>query len=97
MCLTVQPGKPGSHKDIWMGFIEEIVKNINEINPTCIYVLWGRKAERIMKCLNSKNHVLTAPHPSGFSANKGFIGCNHFVEINNILMKEGKEPINWQI
>nr|PNR45316.1 hypothetical protein PHYPA_015087 [Physcomitrium patens] len=33
----------------------------------------------------SKNTILKAAHPSPFSTNKGFFGCNHFTIINSLL------------
>lgn len=43
------------------------------------------------------HHVLTAAHPSGLSANRGFFGCRHFSKANELLQQEGREPIDWQI
>jgi uracil-DNA glycosylase len=95
-CLTVRQGKPKAHGDIWMGFISKVIQAISEVNPKCIYVLWGRPAERIERHLTGKNIVLKAPHPSGYSAHKGFIGCNHFMEVNKVLAEHGKSQIDWQ-
>jgi len=41
--------------------------------------------------------VLKAAHPSPFSAYNGFFGCAHFSRTNEILLKEGKSPVDWQI
>jgi len=41
-CLTVRPGQPGSHGDIWLGFINKVFKAIAVTNPYCIFMLWGR-------------------------------------------------------
>lgn len=45
----------------------------------------------------SKHHVLTAAHPSGLSANRGFFGCRHFSQTNRLLEKDGQLPIDWCI
>lgn len=45
----------------------------------------------------TKNHVLTAAHPSGLSASRGFFGCRHFSAANQWLEKEGLAPIQWQL
>ncbi|HNE93873.1 MAG TPA: uracil-DNA glycosylase, partial [Chitinophagaceae bacterium] len=36
-----------------------------------------------------------AAHPSPLSAYNGFFGCKHFSRTNEILVKNGVEPINW--
>lgn len=45
----------------------------------------------------SRHHVLTAAHPSGLSASRGFFGCRHFSAANRLLEQEGQEPIDWCI
>lgn len=42
-----------------------------------------------------KHHVLTAAHPSGLSANRGFFGCRHFSQTNKLLERSGQLPIDW--
>ena len=42
-----------------------------------------------------KHHVLQSPHPSPLSANRGFFGCGHFKEVNRLLQRQGRSPINW--
>lgn len=37
----------------------------------------------------SRHHILTAPHPSGLSAHRGFFGCRHFSKTNQLLVSEG--------
>ena len=96
-CLTVRAHQAKSHKSLWMGFVAKVIAALNEKNPRCIFVLWGREAEKIGKLLTNKNVILTAPHPSGLSAHRGFIGCNHFVEVNKELEKQEKKPIDWTL
>lgn len=96
VCLTVRPQEAGSHKKIWLGFIDKVLKDIAQVNPNCIYVLWGVWAKSIRFMIEGNPSILEATHPSGFSANKGFYGCKHFSKINEILLELGKEEINWQ-
>jgi uracil-DNA glycosylase len=96
-CLTVQPGQPGSHDDIWGTFINRIFQAISIVNPTCIYMLWGREAQRVKPMLGKHSIILEAAHPSGLSARRGFFGCNHFNLTNEALIKQGKTPIDWRI
>lgn len=96
-CLTVRPGVAGSHKDIWLGFISKVFKAIATVNPYCIFLLWGREAQKIKPMLGERSIILEAPHPSGLSAARGFFGCNHFNEVNKHLMRLAKTGINWKI
>lgn len=102
-CLTVKPHEAGSHKEIWNGFITRIIDSINETNPECIFMLWGKKAIDFSQRLGQRSIKLYASHPSPFSAHKSskdapaFIGCNHFSIANEYLVKQGKSPIDWRI
>lgn len=95
--LTVNPGQPGSHGQIWHGFIRHIIEAIVETNRHCIYVLWGKHAQSLESLIGSRGIILTAAHPSGYSANKGFFGCQHFKLINEKLESLGSHPINWSL
>lgn len=97
-CLTVEPGKPGSHgDDLWAGFIYRVFNAIAQVNPHCVFMLWGRKAQDMKKLIGQKSVFLEAAHPSGLSANRGFFGCNHFNLANRALMRHGQTPINWNL
>lgn len=99
MCLTVFPGKAGSHGDIWLGFINKVLKAIKAVNPHCIFLLWGQQAQKIrgLTQFSENSVVLEAAHPSGFSARRGFFGCNHFNKCNDALIMQEKKPIRWNI
>jgi uracil-DNA glycosylase len=63
-----------------------------------VYLLWGRNAkEKVIYLTNPRQLVLTAAHPSPFSANKGFFGCRHFSRANRFLRENGLKEIDWQI
>lgn len=96
-CLTVNPGKSGSHKKIWTGFIKIVLEYIRKINRDCVFVLWGKQAQEYKQILGDKVKILEAAHPSPLSANRGFFGCDHFNQINLFLKSKGVEPINWKI
>lgn len=95
-CLTVRPHVAGSHNEIWYGFVKKVINAIIDINPHCIFVLWGKQVQKIRKMLGERVTVLEAAHPGGFFS-KGFIGCNHFVEINRMLKERSQKPINWNL
>ena len=95
--LTVAPGKPNSHVRVWKGFLKRTIEHIKKKNPKCIFVLWGRQAEEICEDYLSGFPVLITSHPSGFSFSKGFHGSQHFLKINELLIKQNKTTINWNL
>ena len=96
-CLTVRANKPGSHSELWLGFIKRICKAIAKHNPTCVFLLWGMDAQKIKEMIGEKSVTLEAAHPSPKSANKGFFGCDHFNKTNKILLGQGHNAIDWHI
>jgi uracil-DNA glycosylase len=60
--------------------------------------LWGKFAQEKQSLIDqSKHYILTAPHPSPYSAKYGFFGCEHFSQTNDILKRQDKEPIDWRL
>ena len=97
--LTVRAHEAYSHQNHgWEQFTDAIIQAVNEQDRPIVYMLWGKPAQSKMKMLNNPKHlVLTAPHPSPLSAYRGFFGCKHFSKANEFLVKNGLEPIDWQI
>ncbi len=98
--LTVESGKPNSHKAKgWEEFTSKIIELLNERQKPVIFLLWGANAKAIGKKITNPQHfVLTASHPSPMSANQGgWFGCKHFSKVNKILSDLGEDPIDWQI
>jgi uracil-DNA glycosylase len=93
--LTVFEKKSNSHKKIWKGFVNDVIKYINNNSEGVIFVLWGNDAKSLKKYIDVDKHfILEHTHPSPL-ARKSFTECNHFTEINNILNKNNKTPIDW--
>lgn len=97
--LTVREHEANSHKKKgWEYVTNKIVEKLNEREDMIIFVFWGNNAKEKEKLITNKNHIiLTAPHPSPLSAYHGFFGCGHFSKINELLRKNNKDEINWQI
>ena len=97
--LTVRNHQANSHKGIgWEEFTDAAIKTLNEQDRPIVYMLWGKPAQTKMSMLDNPKHlILTAPHPSPLSAYRGFFGCRHFSRANDFLLKNGIEPIDWQI
>lgn len=94
--LTVEKGKPLSHKDLWNNFTEKFLKKLNEFNSGIIYCLWGKSALEYKKYINTEsNYVLEDTHPV-YSVYRGNTWeCNHFNRINEILKKNNNLHIKW--
>ena len=41
--------------------------------------------------------IIKSPHPSPFSADRGFFGSRPFSRCNDALIKFGESPIDWQL
>lgn len=97
--LTVQKDLPASHRGIgWEAFTDKIIEEVNKKEDPVVFMLWGNFAKSKASLITNPKHlVLTAAHPSPFSARYGFFGCNHFKKANEFLKENGKTPIDWQI
>ena len=97
--LTVRENQAGSHQNKgWETFTDEAIRQLSAQREGLIFVLWGKFAEAKETLIDkSKHFILTAPHPSPFSANRGFFGCRHFSRINELLKQMGKQQIDWRL
>jgi len=95
--LTVEKSNAGSHaKQGWETFTDNVIKHLNDNRSGIIFLLWGSYAHKKGKFIDTDKHtVLKSTHPSPLSAYRGFFGCNHFKEVNEILTTISKNKINW--
>lgn len=97
--LSVRQNSAGSHQKIgWETFTNEVIRTISNHKSGIVFLLWGKFAQEKGQLIDRTRHtILTAAHPSPFSAYNGFFGCRHFSKTNEILLKQGKHPIDWSI
>ena len=97
--LTVEAGKAGSHQNRgWEIFTDRVISLLNKERKDLVFMLWGSFAQNKAVFVDQKKHlILKAPHPSPFSADRGFFGCAHFSKANAYLKTRGKKEINWNI
>lgn len=97
--LTVRAHQANSHQGKgWEQFTDAVIQAVNAQDQPIVFLLWGRPAQMKKKMLNNPKHlILEAPHPSPLSAYRGFFGSRPFSKTNNFLIKNGLEPIDWQI
>jgi uracil-DNA glycosylase len=95
--LTVRDSSPASHQNRgWEVFTDAAIQLISQKKENVVFLLWGAYAQKKGEIIDRSKHcVLTAPHPSPFSANRGFLGCRHFSMANAYLKQKGFSPINW--
>ncbi len=97
--LTVEHKQPGSHqRSGWQFFTDASIKAISEQREHVVFLLWGAFARKKAALIDGSKHlVLESPHPSPFSADRGFFGNNHFKLANDYLVEHGKEGIDWGV
>ena len=97
--LTVRAHTAGSHQGKgWEAFTDKAIAELSARRQGIVFLLWGRYAKNKAALIDHRtHHILTAAHPSPFSAHSGFFGCKHFSKANEFLVKQGKDPINWQV
>lgn len=97
--LSVRHKSPASHQQKgWENFTDEVIRTLSKERTQLVFMLWGKFAQSKTALIDTNKHlVLTAPHPSPFSAARGFFGCGHFSKANDYLAKNGKNPIDWEL
>ena len=102
-CLTVEPGKPGSHQGRgWEVVTDAAISALNNrrrpdgsVKPL-VAILWGRKAQTLEPLLTNA-FIIKSPHPSPMSARYGFFGSKPFSRANQALIEAGEQPVDWTL
>ncbi|MGE6219544.1 uracil-DNA glycosylase [Nubsella zeaxanthinifaciens] len=97
--LTVRAHTAGSHQNKgWEQFTDKVITELSEKRTGLVFILWGNYAKQKEVLIDQNKHfIIKSAHPSPFSAYNGFFGSKPFSKTNEILRKEGKDVINWQI
>ena len=95
--LTVQPGKPASHRGKgWEKVTDQAIRALAERGGPLVAILWGRDARNLGPLLGDVPRVESA-HPSPMSADSGFFGSRPFSRASQLLAGRGGEPIDWKL
>lgn len=95
--LTVQPGKPASHRGRgWEAVTQCAIEALAKRGGPLVALLWGRDAQTVIPMLGGLPHLASA-HPSPLSARTGFFGSRPFSRVNALLEQQGAAPINWNL
>ncbi len=101
--LTVQPGKPGSHRGKgWEQVTEQAIRALAaRPGAPLVAILWGRDARTLVPLLAQAGDTsipcIESAHPSPYSANSGFFGSHPFSRANQLLEQHGAEPVDWKL
>jgi uracil-DNA glycosylase len=92
VCLTVPVGKPCGHGILWDGLMYRVFEAIADVNPSCIYVVPPQLKDYKKYIPQTSVFIDTLPLTSN-----GFVGSGVFQKVNDELVKQGREPIEWKI
>jgi uracil-DNA glycosylase len=95
--LTVRPGAPASHRGRgWEAVTARAIAALVERGGPLVAVLWGRDARSLVPHLGEIPCIESA-HPSPLSARSGFFGSRPFSRANELLARQGADPIDWSL
>lgn len=95
--LTVRPGAPGSHRGKgWEDVTEQAIRALAARGGPLVAILWGSDARKL-KPLLGEVPVVESVHPSPLSARGGFFGSRPFSRVNDLLVAQGAQPVDWRL
>jgi len=98
--LTVQPGRPASHRGKgWETVTDQAITALASRGTPLVAILWGRDARSLVPLLSGHDKVawVESAHPSPNSADRGFFGSRPFSRANQLLEKMGGDPVDWKL
>ena len=96
-CLTVQPGHPASHRGKgWEDVTACAIDALAHRGGPLVALLWGRDAQSLEPMLGGIP-IVKSSHPSPMSARYGFLGSRPFSRTNELLERQGADPIDWDL
>lgn len=98
--LTVRPGASASHRGKgWEKVTScaiDALARAHAAGQPLVAILWGRDARSLAPALGDMPTVESA-HPSPLSAHSGFFGSRPFSRANDLLSKQGADPVDWKL
>jgi uracil-DNA glycosylase len=95
--LTTAPRQPAAHRGKgWEAVTEQAIKALVARGPALVAILWGRDARNLRPLLGPAPSIESA-HPSPMSADRGFFGSRPFSRANEMLVRQGAEPVDWRL
>ncbi|MDT0408193.1 MULTISPECIES: uracil-DNA glycosylase [unclassified Streptomyces] len=95
--LTTAPGSPAAHRGKgWEEVTEQAIRALVARGKPLVSILWGRDARNLRPHLGDYPAIESA-HPSPMSADRGFFGSRPFSRANDLLLKQGAQPVDWSL
>jgi uracil-DNA glycosylase len=95
--LTVQPGRSAAHRGRgWEAVTQRAIEALAARGGPLVAILWGRDAQSLVPILGRVPYIASA-HPSPLSARAGFFGSRPFSRANELLIRQGGEPVDWRL
>jgi uracil-DNA glycosylase len=95
--LTVQPGKPASHRGRgWEQVTEQAIRALASRGGPLVAILWGNDARGLAPMLGGTPSIQSA-HPSPLSARSGFFGSRPFSRADRLLEQQDGQPVDWKL
>ncbi|MFD8783460.1 uracil-DNA glycosylase [Kitasatospora sp. NPDC059599] len=95
--LTTAPGKPAAHRSKgWEEVTEQAIRALVARGGPLVAILWGRDARNLRPLLGDVPAIESA-HPSPMSADRGFFGSRPFSRANELLVRQGAQPVDWRL
>lgn len=101
--LSVEAGKPNSHKNIgWARLAGDILDRLNEHTTPIVFMLWGNYAQKAGARLDARRHcVVKTVHPSPLAHGGGpqhrFVVSQPFTQAEEWLLQRGLPTIDWRL
>ncbi|WP_069762529.1 uracil-DNA glycosylase [Streptomyces sp. LUP47B] len=95
--LTTAPRKPAAHRGKgWEEVTEQAIRALAARGKPLVSILWGRDARNLRPLLGDLPAIESA-HPSPMSADRGFFGSRPFSRANDLLLRQGAQPVDWRL
>ncbi|MEU6733482.1 uracil-DNA glycosylase [Streptomyces physcomitrii] len=95
--LTTAPRRPAAHRGKgWEEVTEQAIRALAERGGPLVSVLWGRDARNLRPLLGDLPSIESS-HPSPMSADRGFFGSRPFSRVNDLLARQGADPVDWRL
>lgn len=92
--LSVPPAQPKAHAKLgWSTLVRQVLARL-DTRPRA-FLLWGGPAQAYARTLAAHHLILQSAHPSPLSAYRDFFGSRPFSKVNQWLIDQGQQPINW--
>jgi uracil-DNA glycosylase len=91
--LTTRVGESAAHANLgWQRITDFIAKELG--SRGVVAILWGKSAQELSQYFE---YQMSSAHPSPLSAYRGFFGSKPFSRANELLVAQGREPIDWSL